>query len=168
MCESYLHQFIIAVKLRHQHILPICDTGERDTQSACGLGVTIMWQYAAYHFPHDLHKVKGRVHWSQKPLPCFLRNIDDACTCLSWKTVKECKYHTKLRTGVHVVQMVRFLFTCSDPEWGAVDNILSNLLLSLCFIAFYYAYQEAFMSWIRRRRKDVKKTDFFFFMWCST
>lgn len=43
VCDSYLHQVLIAGEARHQDILPICDPSERDAQSACGLGVRIMW-----------------------------------------------------------------------------------------------------------------------------
>lgn len=52
MYDSYLHQFLIAVEVRHDHVLSVCDAGERDAQSACGLDVRVMRQYPAHHVPH--------------------------------------------------------------------------------------------------------------------
>lgn len=83
MRYPYLHQFLIVVEVRQQHILSICDTGEGDAQSACGLDVRIVWQNPSHLALHYLHHVKGRVHWSQKPLSRFFRNTEEAGSYIS-------------------------------------------------------------------------------------
>lgn len=83
--DSYLHQFLVAVEVRQEHVLAVRDAGKRDAQSPSGFDVRIMRHNLKQHGPHDLHQVKGRVHWAQKPLPRFLCNIDDPGARFSWK-----------------------------------------------------------------------------------
>lgn len=50
--------------------------------------VAVSWKGALQHVTHNLHQVKGRMHGSEKPLPCLFCHIDDARTSVSCKDVE--------------------------------------------------------------------------------
>lgn len=81
---AHLDELILGAEVGNNDVLAIRDAGQGDAHTPAGTFMAVSRQGLQQAATESLYQVEGGVQWTQKPLPGFLRHLDDAGTCLAW------------------------------------------------------------------------------------
>lgn len=83
----YLNEFISAVKLRHQNIFSISQSGEGHAQPPGGLQVSVSRKFLQQRVLHDPQQTERWVENTQRVFPRLSRHIQQISTELLWQSL---------------------------------------------------------------------------------